>query len=616
SDIINCLSSGSWSDRRDGLIALQHLINNNRSLSRLEVKRVTDIFSRMFHDPHGKVFSVFLDSLILFINTYYSQLSDWLYVLLTRLLSKSGSDLLGSTQVKVQKALDAVRTTFSTSQQFTLLCKFLIDQTQSPNIKVKVSMLLYLHNLTQLMDAPDFCNTSDVRLAISRIITWTTEPKSVDVRKASQAVLLSLHSLNPMEFQVIMSVLPKTFQEGAERILQSRHHHHHPHSGHSSESQSLKDPLSPVSGGSGGGAATNAASSSTTSSSTLTTTTATAMNADDVYNSIRQTSQDIHSFVHHPHSSHHQHHHLPVKSISLASTRTLPTTLSIESRIPSFLQNLPDVDIVAKLATGGGRDGRECNGAIQSWVYQTTMMSVASILQTLSHHNEQNEQRKSCLLQLMKKCREETSETWDEYFDTTLLVLLETLTDVDGSIRALSLRVLSEFLRCHAPRFQEYVELTVVRSLEAHKDPVKEVTRAAEECSSLLSRIIPPARTHTILSPLIESDDYPINLAAIKMVNQIVEEADMSIVVDMLPYLTPSLLKAYENQQSSVRKSSVVCLVSIYMSVGEQLRPYLQDLHGSKVKLLNVYIKRALDQQGASSCTTSKTSSPTSVVEA
>lgn len=37
------------------------------------------------------------------------------------------------------------------------------------------------------------------------------------------------------------------------------------------------------------------------------------------------------------------------------------------------------------------------------------------------------------------------------------------------------MRVLSEFLRCHAERFQEYVELTVVRSLEAHKDPVKEV---------------------------------------------------------------------------------------------------------------------------------------------
>lgn len=44
-----------------------------------------------------------------------------------------------------------------------------------------------------------------------------------------------------------------------------------------------------------------------------------------------------------------------------------------------------------------------------------------------------------------------------------------------GHIRALALRVLAEFLRCHADRFGEYIELTIVRTLEAHKDPVKEV---------------------------------------------------------------------------------------------------------------------------------------------
>lgn len=33
------------------------------------------------------------------------------------------------------------------------------------------------------MEAPDFVNSSETRLAVSRIITWTTEPKSSDVRK-------------------------------------------------------------------------------------------------------------------------------------------------------------------------------------------------------------------------------------------------------------------------------------------------------------------------------------------------------------------------------------------------------------------------------------------------
>jgi len=45
-----------------------------------------------------------------------------------------------------------------------------------------------------------------------------------------------------------------------------------------------------------------------------------------------------------------------------------------------------------------------------------------------------------------------------------------------GQVRALALRVLAEFLRCHADRFGQYVEATIVKTLEAHRDAVKEVT--------------------------------------------------------------------------------------------------------------------------------------------
>ena len=60
---------------------------------------------------------------------------------------------------------------------------------------MKVALLNYIHGLTLLMDPADFVNTSDTRLAVSRIITWTTEPKSVDVRKVrSSHVSLPCHS--------------------------------------------------------------------------------------------------------------------------------------------------------------------------------------------------------------------------------------------------------------------------------------------------------------------------------------------------------------------------------------------------------------------------------------
>lgn len=49
--------------------------------------------------------------------------------------------------------------------------------------QVKVAILKYIETLARQMDPADFVNSSETRLAVSRIITWTTEPKSSDVRK-------------------------------------------------------------------------------------------------------------------------------------------------------------------------------------------------------------------------------------------------------------------------------------------------------------------------------------------------------------------------------------------------------------------------------------------------
>lgn len=56
-----------------------------------------------------QVFSMFLETLVDFVTVHREDLQDWLFVLLTQLLKKMGADLLGSVQVKVQKALDITR---------------------------------------------------------------------------------------------------------------------------------------------------------------------------------------------------------------------------------------------------------------------------------------------------------------------------------------------------------------------------------------------------------------------------------------------------------------------------------------------------------------------------
>src|SRR6218665_391067 len=69
----------------------------------------------MFHDPQAKVFSLFLEVLVDFINFHAEDLEEWIPICLNRLLTKVGADLLGSVQIKVQRALKTIR---SVSVQF------------------------------------------------------------------------------------------------------------------------------------------------------------------------------------------------------------------------------------------------------------------------------------------------------------------------------------------------------------------------------------------------------------------------------------------------------------------------------------------------------------------
>ena len=55
-------------------------------------------------------------------------------------------------------------------------------------LQVKVAILKYIESLARQMDPTDFVNSSETRLAVSRIITWTTEPKSSDVRKVRRSL--------------------------------------------------------------------------------------------------------------------------------------------------------------------------------------------------------------------------------------------------------------------------------------------------------------------------------------------------------------------------------------------------------------------------------------------
>ncbi|XP_026708475.1 CLIP-associating protein 1 isoform X12 [Athene cunicularia] len=665
-EVLNHCASSNWSERKEGLIGLQNLLKSQRTLSRVELKRLCEIFTRMFADPHSKrVFSMFLETLVDFIIIHKDDLQDWLFVLLTQLLKKMGADLLGSVQAKVQKALDVTRDSFPFDQQFNILMRFIVDQTQTPNLKVKVAILKYIESLARQMDPTDFVNSSETRLAVSRIITWTTEPKSSDVRKAAQIVLISLFELNTPEFTMLLGALPKTFQDGATKLL----HNHLKNSSNTSvgspsntlgrtpsrHSSSRTSPLTSPTNCSHGGLSPSrfwgwsadglskhppplsqpnsipTAPSHKTfrrsySPSMLDYDTEN-LNSDEIYSSLRGVTEAIEKFSFRSQEDLNE----PIK-------RDGKKDCDIVSRDGGLAVPTSDVRGSSDVVEGGrmaldnktsllntqpprafsGPRAREYNPypyadtintydktALKEAVFDDDMDQlrdevpidhsdlVADLLKELSNHNERVEERKGALLELLKITREDNLGVWEEHFKTILLLLLETLGDKDHSIRALALRVLREILRNQPARFKNYAELTIMKTLEAHKDSHKEVVRAAEEAASTLASSIHPEQCIKVLCPIIQTADYPINLAAIKMQTKVIERISKESLHQLLPDIIPGLLQGYDNTESSVRKASVFCLVAIYSVIGEELKPHLAQLTGSKMKLLNLYIKRA-----------------------
>ncbi|XP_074823192.1 CLIP-associating protein 1 isoform X9 [Natator depressus] len=663
-EVLNHCASSNWSERKEGLIGLQNLLKSQRTLSRVELKRLCEIFTRMFADPHSKVFSMFLETLVDFIIIHKDDLQDWLFVLLTQLLKKMGADLLGSVQAKVQKALDVTRDSFPFDQQFNILMRFIVDQTQTPNLKVKVAILKYIESLARQMDPTDFVNSSETRLAVSRIITWTTEPKSSDVRKAAQIVLISLFELNTPEFTMLLGALPKTFQDGATKLL----HNHLKNSSNTSvgspsntigrtpsrHSSSRTSPLTSPTNCSHGGLSPSrfwgwsadglskhppplsqpnsipTAPSHKTfrrsySPSMLDYDTEN-LNSDEIFSSLRGVTEAIEKFSFRSQEDLNE----PIKrdgkkdcdvsrdgGIAAPASDVRGSSDVMEGGRMALDNKTSLLNTQPPRAFSGPR-ARDYNPypysdtintydktALKEAVFDDDMDQlrdevsidhsdlVADLLKELSNHNERVEERKGALLELLKITREDNLGVWEEHFKTILLLLLETLGDKDHSIRALALRVLREILRNQPARFKNYAELTIMKTLEAHKDSHKEVVRAAEEAASTLASSIHPEQCIKVLCPIIQTADYPINLAAIKMQTKVIERISKESLHQLLPDIIPGLLQGYDNTESSVRKASVFCLVAIYSVIGEELKPHLAQLTGSKMKLLNLYIKRA-----------------------
>ncbi|XP_075748296.1 CLIP-associating protein 1-B isoform X5 [Rhipicephalus microplus] len=617
--ILKHLSSIHWSDRKEGLLGLLSVLRSGRTLSLPDLKKVTEMFTKMFMDPHTKVFTLFLEALGELIHVHSADLHSWLYVLLTRLFIKTGTDLLSSLQMKIQKILSIIRDCFPHGDQFQAVVRYITDPTQTPNIKVKITILRYLMTLLHAMDSGDLLvNTPETHSMVAKIFAWIRDQKSPELKRHAQEVIVSIFKLRPGEINGLLSRLDPDNQALAMGLIQSYMR------GRSDDSE-LRTPSPitthvPISSTPNRGSRSRSSTPLQRSLEDEEDNTEN-LNPDELYSSLlRRTTAQIHRLALDP-----------VRGTDSTDSTLTPTSRGAELLLPplgggSFRQRLAPQNweescTFTQQRLTGSREASPVK-RMASWDYdgetgmhrirrtsldggvakseQDTLNNIFAILQ---NPNSRTEHRKQALSELVPLTKDGSPELWDENFRNVLRCLVENLEEQVVPVKVAALRALAELLKRQPQHFHNYAELTLIKIFGTFKQSEREVIRAAELCSMEAAAALPPEQTMRLLHSLIgESDEQELVIAAIKVMSRLVEVHPKRIIVELLPQMMPVLLKAYDHNESSVRKAAVFCMVTLHGVVGSDLmKPHLASLTGCKLKLLNLYIQRA---QGNSSGST------------
>lgn len=89
------------------------------------------------------------------------------------------------------------------------------------------------------------------------------------------------------------------------------------------------------------------------------------------------------------------------------------------------------------------------------------------------------------------------------------------------------------------------------------------MVRSAEEAASVLATSISPEQCIKVLCPIIQTADYPINLAAIKMQTKVIERVSKETLNLLLPEIMPGLIQV--SCRAQTRSQGVRGLQLFYM---------------------------------------------------
>jgi CLIP-associating protein 1/2 len=266
------------------------------------------------------------------------------------------------------------------------------------------------------------------------------------------------------------------------------------------------------------------------------------LNPDDIYNSLKKTTDEIQKYS-----------FIDSDSITLTSNSTNYNSTNIQSMSPTISpqktvlsgRNIKDLSSASQDSGISQLDGNLVQNnkhtPISSPVKQYTSETLASpqngvnsyldngntayfntVLSSLRSTNKDQESQKEILNDLIELIREGNNDEWVKHFRDVYRILLEKITEeTNSALRAMSLRVMCELLMKRTKYFQNYIELTILRILEASKDSEKEVIRAAEGAAGTAAAVLPPEQCLKILKSVIKTGESPMNIAAIKMLTKV-----------------------------------------------------------------------------------------------
>lgn len=198
-------------------------------LSPHELQQITEVFSRLFVDTHTKVYGIFLDAVCELIVAHCAQLHNWLYTLLTRLLIKLGSDLLGSVQQKVNKVLTIIQEYFPSELQMYSVFRYLGDSNYKPNTKTKLATLNFATQVvTSYWQAPNVPITSLIpnyihtgARALNQVVIMAVDNRQSELKTTARRMIAALFSCDAPNTTLMLGELPKEVEHSAMAIIHS-----------------------------------------------------------------------------------------------------------------------------------------------------------------------------------------------------------------------------------------------------------------------------------------------------------------------------------------------------------------------------------------------------------